>query len=187
MYKRLLTTLLIILTPIVLLLLAYFLVLGLTPMTIEQTQTIDFVQKGSELQLNYTAKEYSHLEDVQDVMKGVKIVFIVGLLLLFGLVVYSWKDRKRLLKYGGVSTVVFVGVVLMFSLVAFKYTFTFFHQIFFPQGNWQFAVDSLLIQTFPLEFFISISRNIFLLTLGLGILFIVISYLLKHDHKSKRS
>ena len=113
--------------------------------------------------------------------------FIVGLLLLFGLVVYSWKDRKRLLKYGGVSTVVFVGVVLMFSLVAFKYTFTFFHQIFFPQGNWQFAVDSLLIQTFPLEFFISISRNIFLLTLGLGILFIVISYLLKHDHKSKRS
>jgi len=80
------------------------------------------------------------------------------------------------LNYGGkvtVAVMLFLGVL---SLLFFDFIFAIFHKIFFPQGNWLFAADSLIIQTFPLEFLVSISRNIFILTLFLGILFILSGY-----------
>src|SRR3989338_5239926 len=62
----------------------------------------------------------------------------------------------------------------LFSLTAFDLAFTLFHNLFFPQGNWTFPSDSLLIRTFPLGFFMGMSYKIFLLSLGLGMGILVI-------------
>jgi uncharacterized membrane protein len=42
-----------------------------------------------------------------------------------------------------------VGVSLWLN---FNRTFVFFHEVFFPQGNWQFSEASLLITTYPGHF-----------------------------------
>ena len=142
---------------------------------------MDFL-KGDKLNLNYTANEVSHLEDVKSVMNFIDYLFYLSLIIVTFIITYykrNKKQLKKLLKYGGITTLVSIGLILFFALFAFNSTFTIFHKIFFPQGNWLFPIDSLLIQTFPKEFFTKISLKIFLLGIMLGVIFTLISSLLK--------
>jgi uncharacterized membrane protein len=43
---------------------------------------------------------------------------------------------------------------LLITLVPFSFTFEKFHELFFPQGNWQFPTDSWLISHFSEQFFL---------------------------------
>ena len=166
-----------------LLLLSYKLALWIFPLTGGQQETLDFLREKGELQLNYTAAERTHLEDVVTVMRYVDYIFY-GLLLAATLFIISnWNNRpllRKLFRYGGISTVSAALVILIFVLLSFNTSFTVFHQLFFPQGNWQFPADSLLIQTFPLKFFVSMGKGIFMLTILLGSLFILLSFFLIH-------
>ena len=173
--------------PLFLLLFSYQLTLALYPLTPAQENTLQFLQGGT-VTLNYIVAEISHLEDVAEVMKGVHFLsYASGIIILF-LVLHSWKDKiqlQKLIRYGGMATIIVIALILLLILFNFHSFFTIFHQIFFPQGNWQFAADSLLIQTFPIEFFVKISIAIFALTLLLGSLFILLSVYLKHGHTNK--
>lgn len=126
----------------------------------------------------YTENEQEHMVDVKQVMQKADILFFV-LLLITTLILTYYKRQKQqireLLKKGGWVTIGFTGTVLLLSLVAFNWAFSYFHKIFFPQGNWQFPVDSLLLQTWPLDFFISTSAQILILTIIIGIITIYIS------------
>ena len=42
-----------------------------------------------------------------------------------------------------------IGVIGYF---AFDTLFTLFHEVFFPQGNWEFPVDSNMIRLYPYAF-----------------------------------
>ena len=75
--------------------------------------------------------------------------------------------------YAGICTLGITIFILIFILIAFDNVFTIFHSILFPQGNWIFEESSLLIQTFPEEFFIKIAEYIFLLSLFWGSIFIL--------------
>lgn len=159
------------------LLFSYHLTLALYPSSANQQQTIDFVQgKTAQLELNYTSMELSHLDDVRKVMSVFDAVFYGSLLLMLAGTIYGYKRKllPKMLFYGGISIVSVMGLILLFALFSFNSSFTFFHKLFFPQGNWQFPMDSLLIQTFPGEFFVSISAVIFILAILIGIIFIVI-------------
>lgn len=171
-----------ILLPIVLLLLSYKIVLGLVVLTGFQQETVDFLQGEKELDLEYTLDEFSHLEDVKKVMGVFDYLFYFGLLVVTLIVTYYRKNEKQLNKlffYGGIVTGGFVLVKLFFSLVAFDWAFKIFHEIFFPQGNWRFPSDSLLIQTFPGDFFMGMAMKIFFLALVLASFFILGSILWK--------
>ncbi|MDO8511074.1 MAG: DUF1461 domain-containing protein [Nanoarchaeota archaeon] len=162
-----------------LLLLSYKTVLVFTDLTPAQEKVFDFLEEQQELPPEYTESEISHLEDVKKVMKYADYVFFVLLLTVTVIISYHRKNTDlvvRLLKYGGKITVVVIAIFGILSVFFFDPVFTLFHSLFFPQGNWTFAPDSVIIQTFPLDFFMSISRNIFLLTLFLGILFILSEY-----------
>lgn len=134
--------------------------------------------------LEYSEAELSHMQDVSKIMHYADY-FFYGLLLVLTLILTYYQKNidqtKKLLKYGGLTTIIFMGVILFFILIGFDYVFTLFHLIFFPQGNWTFETGSLLLQTFPIEFFIEISRNIFLGTLLFGI----ISFILPRFYKTK--
>ena len=127
----------------------------------------------------FTELEISHLQDVKKVMKYADYLFYVLLLIMAVILTCHRKNKElifQLLNYGGkftVITTIFLGIV---SLLFFDLIFSLFHLLFFPHGNWLFAADSLLIQTFPLDFFVTVSRNIFVLTISLGILFILSEY-----------
>ena len=159
--------------PVFLTLFSYKIVLLFSDLDPAQQNTIDFVQGEEELQLNYTSKEISHLQDVKEVMRWTEIVFFVSLL-FSTLIITTHRKRKKALRklffFGGLTTTIGILMVLFFSLVSFPLTFTIFHHLFFPQGNWMFAADSMLIQTFPGRFFFGLSVKIFLLTLLLGII-----------------
>ena len=165
-----------------LLLLSYKLVLFFTPLTDAQKNVFLFLDGKQKLSTSFTAAEVSHLEDVKQVMKYADYMFYI-LLLGFTLTIIFYRKKKdfllNLLHLGGKVTFAVMILLGALSLISFDALFAIFHRIFFPQGNWLFAADSKIIQTFPLDFFISLSRNIFLLTLFLGILFILLGYYFK--------
>ncbi len=175
------------LLPLFLLLFSYQLTLALYPLTPAQENTLQFFQ-GGKLTLNYTTAELSHLEDAAQVIDSADFFFYGSGIIILGMAIHSWKDRiqlQKLARYGGVITVSLLFFLLLLLLVNFNGLFTLFHQLFFPQGNWQFAADSLLIQTFPTGFFVKISIAIVAVTLFLGSLFILLSVYLKHGHTNK--
>ena len=177
-----------ILVPLFLLLLSYKLVLAFYPLTAAQEKALQFLNNAGELIVPYSAAEVSHLEDVATVMKRAEIVFFLSGMVILGISFYFRKNKEqlhRLLKYGGIGTLTAVLVILTALILNFNSLFTLFHQIFFPQGNWQFAANSLLIQTFLVEFFVSIGRRIFILTLIFGGVFIGTAYLLKKKMKKE--
>lgn len=168
--------------PLFVLLLAYKINTTVTKLTDSQQQTMDYLQNDAPLTLPYTAEERSHLEDVKKVINVVDYFFYGITLAVLGTLFFFRNDKKdlhKLLWYSGLTIVGIILLVELLSLLSFNGVFTLFHQLFFPQGNWQFPADSLLIQTFPLEFFITISSRIFLTAILLGSLFILLSFILK--------
>jgi integral membrane protein (TIGR01906 family) len=104
-----------------------------------------------------TAAEKSHLADVKDLMKDLPILFLV--LALVWLTLFNRiKEKRKILLYGGL---VAVAIPLLLAIVPFDSIFTLFHQLFFPQGNWMFSPDSLLIQIYPIQFFHDAAFRIF--------------------------
>ncbi len=174
-----------VLLPLFLLLLSYQTILFFTELTPAQENIFYFLQGKEPLRAGFTQQESSHLEDVTSVMISTNIAFYVLLLIITIIFTYYKKDKELLLKlvgYGGKTTLLAMIIIGGVSFLFFDTAFTLFHQIFFPRGNWLFSPDSVLIQTFPMEFFITISRNIFLLTLGWGILFILIAYYYRYAY-----
>jgi integral membrane protein (TIGR01906 family) len=167
--------------------LSYKVSLYTTELSDNQEQTINFLQNKELLQLNYTSSELSHLKDVKKVMGFIDYLFYFSLLVCTLVITYYRKSQqqlKKMFKYSGLTVLIIMGLILIISILSFNFMFTIFHQIFFPQGNWMFASNSLLIETFPIEFFISISSKIFLLTIifstGLLILKRYLHYKVQH-------
>jgi hypothetical protein len=99
----------------------------------------------------FTKSEYQHLQDVHWllVVSGVVVGCAVGWAVLserYTARLWIARTYRRIAVAVSCSTVV---VVLCFNPL-----FTFFHQLFFPQGNFSFPVESLLIQSFPPMFWL---------------------------------
>jgi len=169
--------------PLFLILFSYKVNLFFTELNSEQQNVVNFLKYDEELRLNFTLDEVSHLEDVKLLMKYLDYLFY-ALLLGLTLIITNFKRNteyiRKLFLYGGISSVGGLLIVLLFVLFLWNQTFTYFHMIFFPQGNWQFAFDSVLIKTFPIDFFFTISRNMFITAGFLGSIFILLSLLFKY-------
>ena len=163
---------------------SYKVALGTTELTENQQSTIDFLDNKVELELKYTSNEVSHLNDVKGVMQGMDHLFYLSLVVV-SFIITCYKKRKEVIKklfyYGGITSLSVSGLMLVFSLLSFNSTFTVFHKIFFPQGNWTFPIDSLLIQTFPIDFFITISMKIMVIAIIIAAGMIFISRRMKND------
>lgn len=176
----------VVLVPFFVVLLSYVLTLAFFPYTPAQQEALAALQQDHLEQLNITAAEKAHLSDVSNVMVVVKIIFIIVTLILLIVILYHRKNIPQLLYQGGIATIISTIIIVLTLLSGFSSSFTFFHMIFFPQGNWQFPAESALIQTFPLEFFQEIALAIFIQAFCWGILFIVVSRFLSDDHRRAR-
>ena len=188
--KKIVLIIFYILLPLFLVFFSYTVTLSFITLTPAQQSTIRFLQGKEELKLNYTTLELSHLRDVQQVMKYTNYVFYALLLFSTWIIIYYKKDKEQLqkmFKYGGITTVASISIILIVLVLRFNTLFVMFHQIFFPQGNWIFPPDSLLIQTFPSEFFVRVSVWIFGLSLFFGILFILLALSLLYGSSRQRS
>ncbi|MEK6874209.1 MAG: DUF1461 domain-containing protein [Nanoarchaeota archaeon] len=124
------------------------------------------------LSTNFTTKEASHLADLR------LLVQLFGLLywILFISLGYVFCSRQyRFIQGLQLAGIILIGIVIILSVVPFNISFRLVHYILFPQGNWQFTKESLLIQLYPLEFFVTMAMHISYRILIAGSLLLIIS------------
>lgn len=96
-----------------------------------------------------TAEEASHMADVRNIYKFLPIIIVVLLAIsIFNLKKMGDPDRLKLLLHAQIELI----IVAITATIFFTAFFTYFHYIFFPQGNWSFSAESTLIRLYPEDF-----------------------------------
>lgn len=118
----------------------------------------------------FSVEEFKHLQDVHKIIAGFYVVSAA-------IIIISRQRKKRMNRRGYIVAATVVGTVTVIAALLFPFFFNTFHQVFFPQGNYTFPVNSLLIQAFPLPFWF---LNFLILQIG------VIALLLWEAHRADR-
>lgn len=125
----------------------------------------------------FNEKEVMHMEDVQDIFTGLRLLKYIGIVLSASLVLYFFiaEDINYLLKkmYKGLFfNFGLLGILLLMIVTDFSKYFEYFHLIFFDNDLWLLdpKID-LLIQMMPESFFMDMSIKIGL-TYIMSILFL---------------
>ena len=105
----------------------------------------------------FDASAVSHLVDVRRVITGARLaVWALAIFLALWLgvqVVRRRLDRvARAMRAAAIWCAVLVVLAALAGVLDFDTLFSAFHGLFFAEGTWTFASDSLLIQTFPEAF-----------------------------------
>lgn len=87
------------------------------------------------------------------------------------------------LKSGSIFSLAFLVLLVLLVLINFTASFDVFHRIFFPQGNWIFPYDSLLITLFPSNFFFSMAKKTIIINSAIITIFILVLWFLEREMK----
>jgi integral membrane protein (TIGR01906 family) len=102
----------------------------------------------------FTEDEYSHMADVRRVFDGAKLL-VPAAMFVMALRMQRARARSleamlRLIRDGSVAAGLAVAAVGIIAALAFEQAFLFFHQVFFPEGNFLFdPATSSLIRLYP--------------------------------------
>ncbi len=111
----------------------------------------------------------SHLDDVYRVVQAAKPFLIIAALIAYvGCIAVAFRRGSAalggvLMSAGGVVLSLFT-LCALWAAINFNEFFSVFHSLFFAEGTWTFAADSLLICLYPISFW-----------LGMGSLWLVIT------------
>ncbi len=116
------------------------------------------VTTGADNTLAFTEAEVNHMHDVKWVLL-IATVAVAALFLLTLISSISLRERapgtiRRSLFCGAWITLGLIAVLGVVGVFGWEWLFTTFHQVFFPQGNWEFSVRSSLIRLYPPQFWI---------------------------------
>lgn len=140
----------------------------------------------------FTENEISHMVDVRTLLFKILLLFYVGLtvsgVLLALLLILERKRGKRYRDIGLVfvvssSAVLFIFIILYILSMNFSSLFDNFHLIFFPQGNFMFDPNSLLITLFPFNFFYQYFIRLVISSIIISFIFLFIGIFLLNIHK----
>lgn len=143
-----------------------------------------FLQGKEALDPAFTRSEAGHMHDVQRLFSHLNTFFSVSLLLLLccSLLLLSQKRSNCILNAMGWSGLTILGLgatLLLLLLWDFQACFIYFHEWFFPQGNWSFSPHSFLIQLYPRPFFMAIGQLLFTLVLLEAVVVLFLSFAMK--------
>ena len=113
----------------------------------------------------YDSEELSHLKDV-------RLLFVLNLVLTFGLLlvlVFFLRDYV----YSGLVSLGLVNLLLPFSL-AFSWAFIKFHEVLFWNDAWMLDSNAKLIALFPESFFLACFLQIILYSVMFSLFVIVL-------------
>ena len=107
----------------------------------------------------FTPDTVSHLDDCFNLSRiAFTALIVVAAVALAGLVFCGIAGGRRLVGspflVAGIAVIVAFVALGVFAALDFQRFFATFHQLFFSQGNWQFAYDSLLICALPAQFWV---------------------------------
>lgn len=102
----------------------------------------------------FTTQEVSHLHDVYFWYHRIQMFLNFGAIFSWGVLVVAIYKRKiqPSLLYSASLMLNVVILLCALGLLVFNSFFVTFHEVLFPQGNWQFPAESVLIQIFPESF-----------------------------------
>ena len=116
------------------------------------------VTTGADNTLAFTEAEVNHMHDVKWVLLiatvAVAALFLVTLFSSISLRERAPGTMRRSLFCGAWITLGLIAVLGVVGVFGWEWLFTTFHQVFFPQGNWEFSVRSSLIRLYPPQFWI---------------------------------
>ncbi|MFC6353364.1 TIGR01906 family membrane protein [Rothia nasimurium] len=117
----------------------------------------------------FLASEVEHMTDVKRVM----LISITFALIMLALALLSARTlrlrapgvlRSSLFTGAWLTLVLTIGLGLA-GLLGWEAFFTIFHEVFFPQGNWQFRMSDTLIRLYPPQFWVDAAATAGALTL----------------------
>lgn len=120
------------------------------------------------------------MHDVRAILGVILVIFIFATLIFISVSYYYFKLRKNLFLKQKLGTALFsvptfflvlLLIIGAFMLIDFEKAFTFFHHLFFPQGNWEFD-DSLMMTLLPTGLFNLGAMLIFSLMLFVSLSFL---------------
>jgi integral membrane protein (TIGR01906 family) len=105
----------------------------------------------------FNTRELSHMEDVKMVVTGMRVALGISLAALFVITIVAFRGgwRQMLINafhQGGWAVIGLIVAIFLLVAVNFNSLFTWFHQIFFESGTWQFHPSDTLIRLFPMRF-----------------------------------
>jgi len=125
---------------------------------------LDEMPRSSDERIGFTDQVLSHMQDVRNVFTTVRYIVIILSLLLIA--ISAWLIKSEHIKLLGqalrMAAILTFGLVLLlaiFGWLNFDALFTTMHQLFFAEGSWTFAYNSLLITTYPLPFWIAMAAT----------------------------
>jgi integral membrane protein (TIGR01906 family) len=101
---------------------------------------------------------------------------MVGLLAITVIAVRKgWRDSFLLaLRRGGWGVLGLIATILILLVVNFDQLFTWFHQMFFTSGTWQFYTSDTLIRLFPMRFWQDAFIAVGLISVVIGLLLVLL-------------
>lgn len=144
--------------------------------------TFDYLFYMSELPEIMTENEASHMEDVRNVFTVSMIILFLSSLLLLTIIIILIKKRKSQLIWQSIKRASFLVLAIIISLTLFSFLnfeklFIYFHEIFFPQGNWMFPPNSIMVQVFSEKLFFNLTVISLVISIILSIFLTVLSFL----------
>lgn len=121
---------------------------------------------------------FSHLDDCNKLINGIvpfaKAAGIGALIcLLILLICRQWRNLARVLSVAPLILIACFAFMGTWAFIDFSSFFAAFHGIFFPQGNWTFSADSLLICMYPTGFWMGMGA-LWLITTALASVIVLI-------------
>src|SRR3989344_2142886 len=136
-------------------------------------QYLQYVLFSNSMPAVFNEDESSHMSDVFWIIRSSLIILVLLALTL-------WKKGLDLksVKHG---TLLLTGFLILCAIIPFDSFFTYFHYVFFPQGNWQFAANSTLITFYPASFFLNYAIAIALNSIAIALASFIILNIHHHN------
>ena len=136
----------------------------------------------------FNARELSHMEDVKAVVTGMRVALGISLAALFMSTIITLRGGwSQLLinafHQGGWAVIGLIAAIILLVAVNFNSLFTWFHQIFFESGTWQFHPSDTLIRLFPMRFWRDAFILVGLISLMMGGLVVFVTHEKFHSGK----
>lgn len=157
----------------------------------QPTQTVDVLGRLSD-RYALDADALSHLDDCNRLI-GAAVPAVIaaaacGLAALGALIARGRRRAAGRALMAAPAVVIAVFAVLgLWGALDFNGLFAAFHAVLFPQGNWTFSWDSLLISMYPLAFWMGMAATWLAVTGGMSILSLVAGRRLMRRGPDRRS
>ncbi len=148
------------------------------------------INAGASDRYCYTPEVITHLDDCNNIVHfAYPFIAVCAIAAVAALV---WGAHRRgahrvglMLRVGGIAVLAAFVALGVWALVDFNGFFTAFHGLFFSQGGWTFAYDSLLICALPTAFWMGMGFIWLLVSVVLSVLAILVGGRLMHGRRRR--